>query len=874
MSSTNSRRLAFRSCAAAALMAFAAPVAAYAQEQTYQFNIPAQDLGAALRTFARQSRQQVAFDGATVRGKTSQPLTGSFSAETGLRKLLDGSGLSTTRGAQGVIMVRASTPQPEAAFASEPSAVSEVQVTGSRIRGVKDQFSPVTSFSRAEMDVAGYANVSDLVAKLPQNFGGGAARPPAPTPNTEPGAGAVGVNLRGLGNEATLVLLNGRRLAPSGLTGNFVDISSIPTSAIDRVEIVSDGASAIYGSDAIGGVMNIILRDDFEGAETRLNLSAITDGGGQTLKFGQTFGIKRDRYHALLTYEYSSEGELSASDKSWATNAAGTTWLLPLTSKHNLVLSSGVALSDRLTLSADAYYNNRLSKQFVATNAGQVTTYQQLQKSNSEDIGGSANLNIKLFGDWESDLTASYSETEFDSIQRVVQGPPGAISNTYDVGTDILSFDATVGGSLLRLRGEDVKGVFGVHYRRESLDSVYRLVDGTGTSQTKNSRDVYAGYGEIYAPIVSEVDEIPGINRLAVTLAARYENYSDVGSSFDPRVGLAYSPTPSLNVRATYGTSFRAARLSQLIDSLSNFVLTKYRDPQQPTPATDPVAAYVAGTTSQLDPEHATTWNVGFDYKPEFLDGLTVRATYFRIDYKDRIASPTITNQRNPFRIANFSGILVRNPSQEFLQQLRNQALSVINHGTIFPELGTLSIDQVSLFFDLRPTNLSKTVTSGIDFDVRYALPTDSGTWEFSVEGTYLDKFTQQFSAVTPVVDLLNTYGRPVDLRVRGGVQWSTDALSAAAFINYVDDYIDDKVTAARTPVKSWTTVDASLRFDLGEIFGSGVARDAYATFTITNVFNRRPPPIVALPLRADTFDSANADATGRRIGMVVTKRW
>ncbi len=137
---------------------------------------------------------------------------------------------------------------------------------------------------REALDQDGRATVADALAALPQNFGGTASETTLRTgadPLGTNASEASGVNLRGLGADATLVLVNGRRLAGTGLRGDFADVSSIPMSAVDRVEVLLDGASALYGSDAVGGVVNIVLKTRFDGAETRLLTGGATQGGGQ-----------------------------------------------------------------------------------------------------------------------------------------------------------------------------------------------------------------------------------------------------------------------------------------------------------------------------------------------------------------------------------------------------------------------------------------------------------------------------------------------------------------------------------------------------------------------------------------------------------------
>src|SRR6185312_10051286 len=112
----------------------------------------------------------------------------------------------------------------------------------------------------------------------------------------------TGVNLRGLGNAATLVLVNGHRVAPGNTAGNFVDISMIPLYAVERIEVVTVGASAVYGADAVGGVVNIILGRNLDGAETRARYGSVTSGSTTERQVGQTLGHGWDTGTVQLIY--------------------------------------------------------------------------------------------------------------------------------------------------------------------------------------------------------------------------------------------------------------------------------------------------------------------------------------------------------------------------------------------------------------------------------------------------------------------------------------------------------------------------------------------------------------------------------------------
>ena len=138
-------------------------------------------------------------------------------------------------------------------------------MTGSRLRRTDAETpSPVQVITREEIVRSGAVSLNEVLQKLPANNAGAFNEG-----NTVDGYGAAAISLRGLGPGSTLVLINGRRVAPFGFTGSatFVDLNQIPIAAIERIEVLLDGASAIYGSDAIAGVVNVILRRSFRGIE-------------------------------------------------------------------------------------------------------------------------------------------------------------------------------------------------------------------------------------------------------------------------------------------------------------------------------------------------------------------------------------------------------------------------------------------------------------------------------------------------------------------------------------------------------------------------------------------------------------------------------
>ena len=157
-------------------------------------------------------------------------------------------------------------------------------VTGSRIKRTEVETAlPVTVIQREQFQAQGITSAEQLLQFLniaSNSADSLSANSGVAPPGTRGNNGVSGANLRGQGADATLVLLNGRRVATHGLAGQVVDLNSIPFAAIERVEVLRDGASAVYGTDAIGGVINFITRDEYQGLSASTNLDITHDGGG------------------------------------------------------------------------------------------------------------------------------------------------------------------------------------------------------------------------------------------------------------------------------------------------------------------------------------------------------------------------------------------------------------------------------------------------------------------------------------------------------------------------------------------------------------------------------------------------------------------
>jgi len=317
--STPNRRRDPRLVRTALAAALLAPIPAIAAPATVNFDIAQGPLGAALVQYARQSGQQLMFDAGLVTGRRTPGLKGALAPEEGLRRLLVGSGITFERTGPRVLVLKLAA-QPAAepagpAVAMAPQQLSEVVVTGSLIHGSSRGPSPLVQLDRGAIDRSGYGTVSEAIEALPQNFSGTGTPTSALTAADTTGTNTFlssGVNLRGLGNAATLVLINGRRLAGTGYNGDFADLSTVPTAAVDHVDVLLDGASALYGSDAVGGVVNVILKRDFEGAETRARVGGAA-GGATQYQAAQTVGFRWATGSLLASYEFEHQDPLAYS---------------------------------------------------------------------------------------------------------------------------------------------------------------------------------------------------------------------------------------------------------------------------------------------------------------------------------------------------------------------------------------------------------------------------------------------------------------------------------------------------------------------------------------------------------------------------------
>lgn len=334
MSFNHLKVMAFASSAAVALVGSAAWAQVPARAQ---FDIPAQDLGAALRSLGVQAGREVLFDPALVDGLRAPAVRGDMTVSAAVDQLLVGQRLRSRESGRTIIIERtavaagvskASTAGPLVAV-SEPAAPAEIEeivVVGSNLAGVTERgLLPVSVVDRRELEMTGAVTAGEMIAALPQS-GGQAFNNEQQGPNQARGD-VASANLRGLGSGNTLVLLDGRRMVghpgtqqEGSVPVQVVNLNTIPATALKRVEVLRDGGAAIYGSDAVAGVLNNVLDDQFVGGQIVARY-----GGSEGTKLAETsLGAKWGREfndgatHVALFGEYFDRTAMPASDRDYA----------------------------------------------------------------------------------------------------------------------------------------------------------------------------------------------------------------------------------------------------------------------------------------------------------------------------------------------------------------------------------------------------------------------------------------------------------------------------------------------------------------------------------------------------------------------------
>ena len=844
-------------------------VAAPAWALDKRFDIPAQSATTGIAALGHQAGIQILAARRDTNGKRTNAVTGQMSIEQALARLLAGTGLTAQMtGAQTYSVVPTIAAVPEGgrealSAAGEPAPSNEVVVTGTNIRGA-EVTSPVHTYSHAQIEATGAVTLEQFARNLPQNFNI-ANRESASlgTDGADKDGYGTGFNLHGLGTESTLTLINGRRVAPGGAEGAFVDVSIIPLVAVDHVDVLTDGSSAIYGADAVAGVVNIVLRDHYDGAETSVYSNIPTRGGGRETGASQIVGKAWSTGNLMLAGDYYDARPIFGSQRDFIPPAAFPLpfGISPSFKRQSLLGDFQQHIGPVLTLFAQGSWNHQ---HFIEDQSlFNFATNQINGVTNS--YSGTGGADIALNDRWMVELSGSYAKSwRHDS--DAYAGMLAFLNSFGATGTALTDGQARVNGDLIDLPGGAVRTAFGYEARHESFHSHY------GGSMfedqvTHSSRDVDGLFGELSIPLVGQDNALPGLRRLLFSGAVRYDHYSDVGGAMSPKAGALWSPIDGVDLRGTWGRSFRAPLLSELDPAGLSYDVEPF-----PTPSGSFInTLYSVGSNPALKPERSTAISAGIDIKPHAIEGLHFSTSYFSIDYRNRIAAPAVVGGA-AYVYFNDTANLSR-----FLSIPADPALVAAAYATGKVQSSTgLTRDDVQAYFSDNLNNIARMKTSGLEFSLNYSFERPVGTITLGIDGNWIFTLKQQPTPGGAYVKLDNTEFEPADFRANFTLGWSKGRAGVTGMVHYVGSYRDTLVTP-EGHVAAWVTGDIAINYDFGSKKGHGLLSGFRASVVAQNVLDKAPPYLAVTPnsgVLDSGYDPSNASAVGRAISLRLTKAW
>jgi outer membrane receptor protein involved in Fe transport len=833
------------------------------------FNLPAGKLAAALDAFGTQSGLQVDYPPTLVADRQGRAVHGRMSWRDALTQLLNGSGLDYAVVDSRTVAIRRKAGQARAAGSTTASPASgtthptppvtdmeSVQVTGTRIRGGSTP-SPVITIGSEQIQQEGFTDLGQVIRSVPQNFSGG-QNPGVETSanvsgNNYNATGGSGINLRGLGTDATLTLLNGRRMSYTG-TSQAVDISAIPVEAVERLEIVPDGASAIYGSDAVGGVANVILKRDFEGVTVGARYGGATDGGLATREYRATAGTVWSTGGLIVAGEKTSNDPIYSDQRDYTRLMYRPSTLWPRNDLRSGLLSLHQSLGDSIELHLDALGSER--------DMSMDTAYSGMyyhDTPRTKTILVSPSVEWQLSDDWLLTLSAAYGRDKASYDQKAINTATGAISadsiGTYD--NKSRSYEIGAEGRLFTLPGGDVRLAVGAGYRDNGLLNIGTSSHTTILDGDESSR---FGYAELSVPVIGPEQGWRGVRRLELTGALRTEDYKTYGRVTTPKFGLIYSPGTDFTLKASWGKSFKMPRLLQRYTAqyAIYYPTTLLGGAGYPANAT---VLYRTGGSEDLRPERARTWSASLAFHPDALPGLASELTWFDIDYDDRIVQPIVISQAlaNPI----YAGLVDYYPSLEALAQAVDDSDYFYNYAG-----APYDASKVAAIVDGRYVNAARQKVKGVDLSGSYRFDLGEGHLTIRGSASWLDSIQATLPTQSPF-DLSGTLFYPVRLGGRIGAVWTHGGFSASVFGNYksgVKNTVDGRNGA------SFTTFDGTLRYDTGE--GDGFLANMVFELAARNLLDRAPPLYAVAGLNEAPYDSTNYSAVGRFLSLSVSKHW
>ena len=846
---------------------------------------------------------------------------------------------------------------------SAAPAMQRVEVTGSSIkRLVSETATPLSIFKAEDFAKQGLSTAQEVLSRIPSNASSmGSGNAVGGNTSGLPTGGQASADLRGLGGDKTLVLLNGRRIANHPYDGASVDLNIIPIAALERVEVLRDGASAIYGTDAIGGVINFITKRSVNTTTITAEAIAPEHRGADEHRVNLSSGIGQldaDGYNLFGVLDYHKQKVLTSQDRAFSSTGiipgrglsitSGTTFpgnyfdaaanggaglagnpyaasgcLPPL----SVAAANGTCRQDYTRQIDDLPAQEQLAffgKGAFKLGGGHLATLEYLHSDNKvkartapppqtglvlpgsspyypgnaggvpaqpglsgqplsvnwrpveagqrqiDSRGKADRLVLALEGelagwDYQGALSRAISKSSEDFTGGYVQdasfaagvlngilnpfGEQDAAGKAYLASTALrgevqnarvttTGFDFKGSRELAPLAGGPLALALGMELRREKAAfNVNRDIAGqaassglSGSLSKAGSRDIEAVFGELNLPLVKDLE---------VQLAARYDHYSDAGSTTNPKLGLRYQASERLVLRGSASTGFRAPTLFEKNAPPSrNDTNDSYDDPilcpgGVPQPGANPLRDCdlqqykLQGGNENLKPEKSRTFAFGVVFEP--VKDATLAIDYWNIHLKDKIAS--LPEQSIFGNYEKYRALFLRNPD-----------------GSPYAIL------------DLND-NLGKVKTDGVDVSLNARL--GRGAWgdvSLAVDGTWTHKYDYQNERDGQFIHNVGRYAdnNPVfRWKHTAALNWRLGAWGATVSHAFKSGYTDQNSVEQqyRHEVPSYSLINLS---------GSYARQGWLLTAGVKNLFDREPPFSNQGTLFQKGYDPRYTDPVGR----------
>jgi iron complex outermembrane receptor protein len=847
--------------------------------------------------------------------------------------------------------------QDEQESKKKPVQLEEVIVTGSRIpiASGQERAQPVQIYSREDINRSGQTTVGDFLNTLPDvsinNVEG----------DFESFLGRTTVQLHGLPAGTTLTLLNGRQIESSYY--GYFDLGAVPTAAVERIEVLPVGSSAVYGSDALAGAVNMILRKDFDGLEVNAKYARATGTGEDdfSMAWGKTF----ERGSITLVANYQGRTQLLANDRSITsttdipadarsidltdTCSPGNVYslngqplpglgtaseagipagvigkptiqafqptagkvnqcnldlgdaLIPTTHREGALLTGHYEFSDSVDLFSETLFSQEYQANAVGyaislyggsfgyttigagnpynpfgidlgvsyTYPGIPSTYNNWQTFVRPLVG----IRGSLAADWKYEVTTlvsldrahdHYSNSDQTRLQSALDSTdPATAFNPFTAGSpgssqlldslldnyldwfknQLLSTQAIVRGPLVNLPSGPLQTVLGAQFDRE------QLVDnndyfGESPFSLELSRHSYALFTEERVPLLADHAKPESGERLALSVAGRYDKYSDFGGKATGQGGLEWRPSNELLLRAAYATSYKAPELQQIAGGVTATFTSEITDPYRGNSSYSPLTE--VGSNPKLQPETGNSHVFGVVYDSMEYPGLKASLSYFAIDIANYIS------QLAPQVLVDFPtlfpGAVTRVPPTPQDQQLGYLGV-ITNISDIYYNYGDIRV-------------------SGVDFDLSHRLSTVIGDFRPSLSVTDMVRYRSALTPGSPEVSYLGRatfIGPGFTPHWKGtmSVVWERGALSTALAGRYIGSYRDYQELVPNTNElgNTWYC-DLNIHYDLSKAL-SNSARwygHSYIELGAVNLFNNLPK----FSYGSEGYDFRESDIRGR----------